>query len=114
MKKAIRVVSILGVVGLLTACASTSMYSLGQDHYKAVTVSSSEGSADKAGIKKATKLCKEKGDTVRVVSSKTIYQGMDKKTAGVLNLVGGVLGAGPAGSRSDDYKNILDFRCVHA
>ncbi len=99
-------------LGLLTGCASTTVFPLGHNKYSLVASSSSQGSAESAAKSKAQAVCKKHGKHLVVLSHRTKYQGVNKSDKAMMNIAGAVLAGDPAVADSNsDYKVTMKFAC---
>jgi len=116
MVKLFKLTLVLGTLLSLASCASSTLYPMGNDTYRIVSLSSAESYADKESMEKAQKVCIEQGKRVEVIKSNTEYQGMDKNIKGTIGMISAFIPEKNQhtsnGSGSNDYKNTTEFRCV--
>src|SRR4051794_33434440 len=115
MLKLLLIICGLAVVSIsLVGCmnAKTTVYPMAHDTYQVVSLSSDEGDANKASLAKAAKICKASGKQVAVKNTKTLYQGIDKSKAALMDMASDVISIFAHGSvgganRNNDYQNVM-------
>jgi len=100
------------MVLVLAGCASTTVFENEDGSYSLVTTSSSESYAVSEAKEDAEEKCQKLGKKFVLVDKKTTYQGADKTAKAVVGAVGVMTGKGyHDGSRHDDYKVEMKFKC---
>lgn len=104
---------------VVSGCATvdTTVYPEGKNHYQVVATSSQEVKARDGALEEAKKVCTESSKLVKVDDVNTSYQGVDKNTGAVMDLVSNLAfatnGLALGSSRkTNDYKTVLAFDCV--
>lgn len=115
MNKFIVLASVLSTA-LLVSCTQSTLYPMDDGSYKVVSLASSESAASRASMDKANKTCSKSGNSLKVVKTKTQYQGMDKNTEAMLGIASQVVmvHGEPLKDNTDhseDYRNTLYFTC---
>ena len=112
MNKKLLTAGILLTSVALVSCANTTVYPEGNGIYSLVATSSSEGTAQNAAKKEASKYCEQQGKQLVVMQHKSHYQGMNKDNQALIGVASAVLtGNSSAGKSMDDYKVDLKFKC---
>lgn len=112
-----RSLSILSLTALLTACASTRIFPKEDGTFTLIATSHSDSAAHDAALADGQKHCAQLGKQFAVIKIGSQYQGVDKDTQMVVGAVKDVISGNQYphntsnGSRPDDYKVQLDFRC---
>lgn len=102
--------------GLLVSCTQSTVYPMGDNSYKVVSLARSESAASQASMDKATKTCSTSGKSLKVIKANTQYQGMDKNAEAMLGIASQVVmvHGQPLEDNTDhseDYRNTLFFTC---
>jgi hypothetical protein len=101
---------------LLAGCATSSVFPMGNNTYKVVSLAQYENDAEQASLKKAAATCKGQHKSFTVLTSHSVYQGMNKGVAALVEVASQAtqknndISQDPV-DHSEDYKNTTYFRC---
>ncbi len=108
----IKILSLVSVVGLLSACASTRVFPREDGTATMISNSATESSAYDAALDDAQKYCGDRGRRFVMVSQSSTYNGADKNAKVAIETVGWVTGNPTNVDRPDDYRVELCFKCI--